>query len=75
MDYKDTTELLLFNSDKTNHSVAIEALTDSMYEYEEIFQGKLTLLNDIFEGRLSIVPDELQVTILDQTSKFYSFVL
>lgn len=74
MDYKDTSEVLLFNSDKTNNSVSIETLTDSMYEYEETFLGKLTLLNDIFEGRLSIVPDELLVTILDQTSKLYSFV-
>lgn len=54
--------------------MSIEALTDSIYEYEETFLGKLILLNDIFEGRLSIVPDELLVTILDQTSKFYCFV-
>ena len=64
----------MFNTDKTNDSVSIEALTDSIYEYEETFLGKLILLNDIFEGRLSIVPDELLVTILDQTSKFYCFV-
>ena len=49
--------------------VNVNIVNDDLFEIDEVFSASLTLVNQVIDARVQLLPNSAEVTILDEDGK------